>query len=60
VLVIRITKKKSKFIEGIVTEVHTLSPERQAAAAQATEAGKTSPNSKTLSLPRKGGTDIMV
>lgn len=28
---IRLTKKKSKFIEGIVTEVHTLSPERQAA-----------------------------
>lgn len=28
---IRLTKRKSKFIEGIVTEVHTPSPERQAA-----------------------------
>ena len=25
---IRVTKKKSKFVEGIVTEIHTKSPER--------------------------------
>lgn len=30
------------------------------AAAQTTEPGKTPANAKTLSLPRKGGTDILV